>query len=323
MWTVLLDFENVNVASNTCGAKFVDRITLLLQLLVPGSTVRIVAVGNIVQIAGEVSDGRPLIYNQLRARGVSIHHVPSRKPESADKVLLVEFALALRQNPAKSGIAFCSGDFDFNLAMTTASSKGFRTALFHPSPDLNVLGNAADDVFSWRRDVLSFCEKDRKARSSVPEKAAQHPQPTTNAVQSKEDFSGAKAEGKTDLAAPSLIQKQASVVKASDASKNSASNSKLATESMSSTPPSVAIFQGTSDASASRLPAAMLCGDDGSEFNFKSIVNYLAATRREDLSVQFVGSNSDLNICDSQTRGEGLSCCRSLCENKWWKKYPL
>lgn len=173
VFTCLWDFENVMPSSNTCGAKFVRRITHLLQRVVPGCAVRIIAVGNISVLTGDDSKFRELFYNEMRAQGVDMFHVPARKPESADKALLCEFAkFCFHAAPDRSGVAFLSGDFDFSLAMCTARSLGFRVALFHPHCDSYVMENACDVSFAWKRDVLNFCKRTPRADAKANLRAA-------------------------------------------------------------------------------------------------------------------------------------------------------
>jgi hypothetical protein len=155
-WVVLWDFENTCVESaGVSGARVVKRIISLLRGTRPGGendAVRIIAAGNVNK-----STFRAKLQQELQSCGVAIMHVASRKPESADKLLLAEYGPALRRDGG--GLAFISGDSDFSYAISAARNLGFLTAVFHPNANSTsaLLANAAEVLFSWQRDVLAHC----------------------------------------------------------------------------------------------------------------------------------------------------------------------
>lgn len=167
------------------GVRVVKRLAGLLRRARGGDGVRdaveLLAMGNTAAPTLPAALAR-----ELQSSGVALMHVASRKPESADKVLLVHFGLALRRHPRTTGIAVVSGDGDFAYAISVARNLGFRTAVFHPravrtSP---YLSNAPELLFSWDRDVLAHAQAvpertvSEVTADAVSVHAHQPPQPT-------------------------------------------------------------------------------------------------------------------------------------------------
>jgi hypothetical protein len=148
-------------------------------------------------VMGNVNGMSAAMRNELQTSGVAVQHVSTKgRKEASDKALLVEFGLAMRDHTPPFGIAIITGDSDFSYAVSTACNLGYRTAVFAPnalqcSPFLT---NSADLVFSFVRDVLTYCREERiqqniacqEHRSEAP--SAGHSTSTSEALVTSLEF---------------------------------------------------------------------------------------------------------------------------------------